>query len=411
MKQKRILWVVPYFLFPPNGGTKIILAGIIRHLSGRNQYSLVGLHDKDKDRPPSSGDIAQAERYFQKVRCFARTFPFRGDKVLKLLYALFGPQPLSIAKYSAVSAREEVKEIIKQDGCDLVQANEIYAAQYLAGVEGVKKILVLYNVDSLILWRSFLHSHNPFQKLLSLLQFFKMRRYEKRIIPEFDRCFCISDVDRKTFESIFKERVRFGIISNGVDTKRLLPLPVPEKPDLIFVGNLDYQPNALAVDWFLRQIFPLVRAKVPDAFFFVVGNHPPEWLKRWEKHSPVKFTGYVKSVVEWYRKTKVAVVPLKIGSGTRGKILEAMAYGRPVASTTLGAEGLEVTNDKDILLADRPEEFAGNVVSLLRDSELYARVTVNARRMIEEKYDWKIIAADLEKSYSEILGDTKNSHP
>lgn len=404
MRQKHILWVVPYFLFPPDGGTKIILAGIIRHLSGRNQYSLIGLYDKDKDRPPSAGGIAQAKRYFREVRCFARTFPLRGGKVSKLLYALFGSQPLYIAKYSAVSAREEVKRIIKQDGCDLVQANEIYAAQYLAGIEGVKKVLVLYNVDSLMLWRSFLHNPNPFQRLLSLLQFFKMRRYEKRVIPEFDQCFCISDVDRKMFERIFKGKVQFGVISNGVDTEELLPLPIPEKPDLIFVGNLDYQPNALAVDWFLRQIFPLVRARVPDAFFFVVGNRPPEWLKRWEKRSPVKFTGYVESVAEWYRKTKVAIAPLKVGSGTRGKILEAMAFGRPVVSTTLGAEGLEVTNGKDILLADRPEEFAEKVAALIRDKVLYDSIAGNARKLVEERYDWGIIAEKLEKDYEALLG-------
>ncbi|MFH1903477.1 MAG: glycosyltransferase family 4 protein [Candidatus Omnitrophota bacterium] len=406
----RVLWFTPRFPFPPDTGAKIHVAETARNISGRFQISLISLYNRRREKPPSEKDITEAKKYFHMVKTFPCDFPGKGGRLGKLFYAVFGRNPLYVANCTAAEAWPEVQRVVGAEKCRLVQADEIYSAKYLVSIPGIKKVLILHNVDSLMLWRSFLYHPNILHKGFFLMQAWKMRHYERTIIPKFDYCFCFSEVDKGIFERAFGGKVRFGVFSNGVDTKAKSILPKPDNQDLLFVGTFDYHPNALAVEWFLKEIFPLVLKKIPAVRFFAVGCHPPTRLKKWEHRLPVTFAGYAEDIEEWYHRTAITVVPVRIGSGTRGKILEAMAYGRPVVSTTVGAEGLKVTAGKDILIADRPEKFAGNVVSLLRDSELYKRVAVNARQTVEEKYDWKFIAADLEKSYSEILGDTKSSH-
>jgi len=405
MKPAHIFWIAPYFPFPPDSGAKVRIAGLIRHISNQYRISLIGMYEEHRDCAPSSQDIVQAKRYFQTVRIFVRKFPYRGGVFSKLLYALFSPHPLYVVNYRIKGLREEVQKIIKEEGCDIIQADEIYTAQYLFSLNRVKRVLILHNVDSLIFWRYFLHQANIFRKVFFLIQFFKMRRYEKKIIPKVDLTLCVSETDRKIFEKMFKEKVRIKVIPNGVDTEEIQSLPHSEKPVLIFIGIMNYQANVEAVESFLKKTYPLILEEIPNTFFYVVGANPSEKLINWEEKYPVKFTGCVDNLIDWYKRAGVVIVPLKIGSGTRLKILEAMAYGRPVVSTTLDAEGLEVTDGENILIADSPKEFAEKVVTLLKNSALYGKIIKNARNLVEEKYNWKGIAKRLAEEYQTMLRD------
>ena len=302
-----------------------------------------------------------------------------------------------------IAAFQKAKEIIEKENIEIIQADEIYTAQYLFTIPYVKKILVLHNVDSLFLWRSFLYHPNPLRKIFFLLQFFKMRNYEKKIIPKIGKVFCVSQKDKEIFERIFKGAVDFDVLPNGVNTEEIKPLPYVEKPVLIYVGAMRYHPNVLAVKWFIEKVFPCVLKEIPDACLYVIGGGVPEKLKKYEKKYPVKFVGYAENLKQWYEKAKITVVPLKIGSGTRLKIFESMAYGKPIVSTTLGAEGIEIKDRENIFIADTPEEFAKKVVLLHKDRKLFERISTNARKLVEEKYDWKKISEKLKTAYFHSL--------
>lgn len=393
---KKILWVVPYFFIPPDSGSKLRVWNLYKNLSEEFEISVIGFYEKRKENPPEEKNIR--ENFF----VFGRDFYLKGGKLVKLLYSIFSPIPLYAGSFKVKKAEEKVKELVEKENIKIVQADEIYTAQYLFLVPDVKRILILHNVDSLFFWRSFLHYPNPLRKLFFLLQFFKMRSYEKKVIPQVDKVFCVSEKDKKIFERIFRDRVKFDVLPNGVDTEEIKPLPYIEKPVLIYIGAMRYYPNVLAVKWFIEKVFPLILKEVPECIFYVVGGGVPENLKKYEKKYPVKFTGYVENLKEWYEKAKITVVPLKIGSGTRLKILESMAYGKPVVSTSTGAEGIEIKDGENIFIADSPEEFARKVVLLYKNTAIYNKIKENARKLVEEKYDWKKISEKLKETYRNI---------
>jgi len=395
MNRKKILWITPYFFIPPDTGSKIRIWNLYKNVSGEFEIYGISFYEKKKEKESPIRNVP--ENFF----VFGRDFYLYGEKFIKFLYSVFAFTPLYVNNYKVKEAEEKVKEIIEKEDIKIIQADEIYTAQYLFTVPDVKKILVLHNVDSLFFWRSFLHHPNPLRKLFFLLQFFKMRSYEKKIIPKADKVFCVSEKDKEIFEKIFKGRIMFEVLPNGVDTEKIKPLPYAEKPVLIYVGAMRYHPNVLAVKWFIEKVFPFVLREIPDACFYVIGGGVPKKLKKYEKKYPVKFVGYVENLKQWYEKAKITVIPLKIGSGTRLKIFESMAYGKPVVSTVLGAEGIEVKNGGNILIliADTPEKFAEKIILLHRDRKLYESIKTNVRTLIEEKYDWKKISEKLKNTY------------
>ena len=387
---KKVLWVFPYFFMPPDSGSKLRVFNLYKNLSKEFDIFLFSFYEKGKERKPNSNikNSYICERYFS----------LPGGKFVKILYSIFSPTPLYVRSFKIKDAEEKIKETIKKEDIKIVQADEIYTAQYLFLIPEVKKILILHNVDSLFFWRSFLYHPNPFRKIFFLLQFFKMRRYEKKIIPKADKVFCVSEKDVEIFNRIFKGKIRFEILPNGVDTEELTLLPYQEKPILIYVGSMKYHPNILAIKWFIEKVFPLVLREIQDVYFYVIGEGG-ERLRRYERKYPIKFIGYTEDLKLWYEKAKITIVPLKIGSGTRLKIFESMAYGRPIVSTSIGAEGIEIKNGEEIIIADGHLNFAKSIIYLHRNKEFYEKIRINARRIVEERYDWKKISEKLKGYY------------
>lgn len=397
-----ILWLSPYFFIPANSGSKIRVFNLLKNLPFNKDISLICFYDKNREKAPTANNLSIAQEYAKNIKIFERKYT---NKLIKLFYTIFSRFPIQVISFKVKIAEEEIKNLVATEKIKIIQADEIYTAQYLLSIKNAIKILVLHNVDSLVFWRLFNHHNNILKKLYYLFQFIKMRRYEKSIIPKVDKCFCVSEFDRKVFSGIFRGKINFEVIPNGVDTKQIQVLPQIDKPTLIFVGVMKDAQNIQAVEWFLKNVYALVLKAIPETFLFIVGSDPPERLKKLEDSYPVMFTGYVESVEEWYKKAKIAIVPLLVGSGTKLKILEANAYGRPVITTSIGVEGLEFKDGVDILIADHPEDFAKKILILLRDNKIYHRIALNARRNVEENYDWTRISYKLENIYQEMIVD------
>jgi glycosyltransferase involved in cell wall biosynthesis len=170
---------------------------------------------------------------------------------------------------------------------------------------------------------------------------------------------------------------------------------------------MGYPPNIDAVLYFCNSIMPLIQNRIPDLKLVVVGHEPAPEIRELAERGNVTVTGYVENVIPYYQQSQVTIVPLRGGGGTRLKILESMALGRPIVSTTLGCEGLNVTDGDNIMISDSPREFAERVIQLLTDKGLRERIARNARRLVETHYDWAVISRKLMKVYHNISDYSK----
>ncbi|HJW48304.1 MAG TPA: glycosyltransferase family 4 protein, partial [Candidatus Limnocylindria bacterium] len=236
------------------------------------------------------------------------------------------------------------------------------------------------------------------RKLYEYLNNLKVRAEEERSWQDVDACAVTSPRDEATIRSVLP-RALTAVVPNAVDTAFFSPGAKPrERGTILFYGTLSYYPNLDGLLFFLREVMPLVRRDYPSARLKVVGADPPEALRRFETRD-VAFTGFVPDLRPHLASASVVIAPLRIGGGTRLKVLEAMAMAAPLVSTSLGAEGIAVTSGREVLLADTAETFAADVVRVLRDETLAAELGGAGRRLIETSYDWRASARALEALY------------
>jgi glycosyltransferase involved in cell wall biosynthesis len=226
----------------------------------------------------------------------------------------------------------------------------------------------------------------------------KMRRAEARVVREADAAVAVSDTDRELFAEQ-SEPEHVTVIPTGVDAEYFAPHGVPEIPNrLVFSGSMDWYPNEDAIVYFAEHVWPILRAARPSVSLTVVGRHPSARLAALAKTAGITLTGTVDDVRPFVDEAAVYVVPLRVGGGTRLKILEALAMGKPVVSTTVGAEGLTLVPGRHYLVADGAEAFARTVLDLLDAPAVRASLGQAGRRLVEERHSWDRVAADFERS-------------
>jgi glycosyltransferase involved in cell wall biosynthesis len=231
----------------------------------------------------------------------------------------------------------------------------------------------------------------------------RVKIYETEIARWFDRVTMVSSLDREYLLSINSD-IPVSVVPMGVDLEYFQPNSVGDEPNLLFTGIMQYFPNADAVQYFHREIFPLVKRAVPKAKFYIVGNSPTKKVVKLASDDDVTVTGRVDDVRPYFDKSAVFVCPLRSGSGMQTKILEAMAMEVPVVTTSLGFEALEATSGREIIVADGAEKFAREVIRLLKDKELRQTITQNAREFVESRYGWPSVVRRLDAVYEDITG-------
>lgn len=243
----------------------------------------------------------------------------------------------------------------------------------------------------------------------SLLQWWKLLRYEAKVCRTFDRVIAVSEADREALNRLVPG-LEAKVVPNGVDvdfyvnfTPEGPPMPGWSPHALVFTGKMDFRPNVDAALWFAREILPRVREKFPEARFYVVGRNPHPRLKAIMGREDVVVTGYVEDVRPYLAFASVFVVPVRMGGGTRLKILEAMAMKKAVVSTTIGAEGYPFKHGLHLLLADEPEAFAGAICHLLSSEAERTGLGEEAFKLVNERYRWEHIIKALKDTYEEIL--------
>ncbi|WP_161788437.1 glycosyltransferase family 4 protein [Desulfonatronum thiodismutans] len=320
----------------------------------------------------------------------------RCQRILSIFGTLLTTLPYAVKMREDTSTREALAELVKKEKFDLVICDGIHLAPNLPANIGCKTILDEHNIESMLVKRYALTVNNPIKKFAAFAEHRKFVRFERRTWDQFNEIHVCSEVDRDhVLQRVSKPAVR--VVPNPVDTEKLQPLEITKKPfSLIYTGLMGWKPNVDAVIYFVNSIYPLIKHAVPEVNFTIVGKNPtPAVQKLGKKDRSISIIGYVEDISTYILEHSVFIVPLRIGSGTRLKILEAMALGKAIVSTTVGCEGLDVHHGKNILIADDPRDFSSAVVHLLLNHLLNDLLGKNGRLLVEGKYSVKIMKESL----------------
>lgn len=306
---------------------------------------------------------------------------------LEYLRLMFSPTPFTVRKTGIASIRRQIEDLLRKEHFDIIVGDFLSATLTLPKKTPCPMILFAHNVETEIWKRHFEVTRSPVRKMIMGIEYWKMRRFEKNPPRHFDHILTVSDKDREFFSRILPAE-DVSVLPTGVDLDFFCPSSTPPIPGrLIFSGSMDWMANEDAILYFAESILPQVANEVPGVTLTAAGRDPTEPLRKLAKEDPrIELTGTVPDIRPHVAAGEVYIVPLRVGSGTRLKIFEAMAMGKAVVSTRVGAEGLPVIHGEHVLLADEPGEFADAVVRLLRDKELRERLGTAARRLVTENF-------------------------
>jgi glycosyltransferase involved in cell wall biosynthesis len=399
----RILWVKADKLLPVQNGGNIRTYHVLRHLSARHELTFCSYYAGAPDAEyelelqrqlPGAVAICTGKRELTGV---ARGFDY-------LLHLAADP-PYAVSRFSRARVRKQIQSWYRDQRFDVAVCDFLDAAVNFPGRLNLPSVLFQHNVESEIWRRHSATAGNPLKKMLYGLEFRKMLRYERAEVRKFHHVIAVSENDRALMMK-WIDGDRVTVVPTGVDLAQYRPEPglaanaVNESAPLItFVGAMDWEPNVDGLEFFCGDVWPAIRAEVPNARFRIVGRNPDRRVQKWATNdASIEVTGRVPSVVEHLRESSVVIVPLRIGGGTRLKIYEAMATAKAVVSTSVGAEGLDVHHGRDIMLADDARSFGQAVIMLLRDPGLRRRYE-QAAVATAARYDWPAIG----ERFSEVL--------
>lgn len=392
-----ILFLISQIPYPLDTGAKIRSYNLIKHLVQHHQITLVSFQNTTEDIQK----VHALRNFCTDVKTIPRSDVNRTINKYGLLFLnLFSYYPYNIQKQYSRKMERVIANWTNEGKFDLLHCDSLQVSRNALSLNSLPKILTEHNLESVIFRRYCEKETNLIKKLYIYLQWLKLRRYEEMACKSFDYCVACSEHDKKILSDMVDSQ-KIHVIPNGVDTEYFRPTNhhlslrtySPQPNSLIFTGSMDWLPNEDAMVYFTSCIFPLIKKKIPKVMLSIVGRNPTKKLKGLTKEDrSIEVTGRVDDVRPYIARSSVYVVPLRIGSGTRLKILEAMAMGKPVISTTIGCEGIEATPGENIMVADDPKDFAEKTVELLRDSELRQKIGRAGRLLVEERYDWQRIA-------------------
>ena len=403
----RILWLKTDLLLPLDKGGKLRTWHLMRSLAERHEITFLSFADPNEPAEHISGmrevaaaveTVPRAEIPKYSARFFAR-----------VLWHLFDPLPYAVGQYRSQAYRQRIEELLATRTFDLIVADFLYATVNLPNTLPCPAVLFTHNVEAEI-WRRHAENATGIRKALFKTQYQRMLRYEGSALRRFEFLLAVSDADRDTFARSYHgvSRDDIYVVPTGVDTEYFQPAPSDANSvELVFTGSMDWLPNEDAMLWFCRDVLPLIQAEVPGVHLSIVGRTPTPAVVRLGEQQGVRVTGRVTDVRPFIRDAAVFIVPLRIGGGTRLKIFEAMAMAKAVVSTTVGAEGLPVSDGRDVLLADDAPAFATAVVQLIRDVTHRRQLEAAARRLVAEHFDWSAVARSLDDALAGVLKATQ----
>jgi sugar transferase (PEP-CTERM/EpsH1 system associated) len=395
----RILYLCPIIPYPPQDGGRTRTFKLLREVAARNEVHFLALADEGTKQHRSALD-AMCET--------VETFPFPILPPFSRKRQMLYRRPRRLQAFYSPDLQERVRMLLASGRFDLVHIEEIVMAQYLLPLAAPPPVVLSRqkidwhfekNVARYYPWgREKVHLTTEILKLYWFERAVAGRPWHHMVPGERDRELSLR----------LNRRLSVSILPNGTDTEYFQPRLPSNNRTISFIGTMCYEPNVDGIHYFFEQVYPHIAGKVEGLQIHVVGHSPIPSVKELALLPGVVVTGTVPDVRPYFANSALSFVPLRIGGGSRIKILDAMAMGIPVVSTTVGAEGIDCTAGEDIFIADRPEEFAARIVQLLNDPALRQHLGLRGRQLVEQRYSWRVLGEQLEAIYADAL--TAHAH-
>ena len=399
--------IVPY---PPDSGPKVKTYHVLRYLADcGHQVTLVSFV-REHEKP-----------YIEPLRAHCKEIhpvPINRAKIIDGL-AYFeswrSGLPFLVTR-DAQSAMQQLIDQLAQQPFDIVHADQLTMAQYAiqfrraCNVRSKTSPAIVFDAHNAVyeIVERARQTAMPFLRPVLGIEAGRLKKYEGSLVEQFDQTLAVSEIDKQALLQVSRSPVhasKISVIPIAVDCAALQPVQISDRPNnILTVSTLFYPPNADGVRWFLREVFPSVQRQIPNVTLNVVGPRPPKDIIVYgaQHVDCVQVTGYVPDLQKYFEQAALMVVPVRAGSGMRVRILEALARGMPIVTTTTGVEGIEAIHEKHLLVADEPGNFADAVVRLLEDRALANQLAQHGRQLAEQKYDWRAVLPRLGLVYKSL---------
>jgi len=376
----KLLFLSGWYPYPANNGSKLRIYNLLQGLAKQHEVTLITFRDQMETLEPAME--------LQAICREVRVVPWRpfNPSSRRARFGYFSVKPRMIADLYSNEMADHIKQALSSQHFDLIVASQAGMAMYSHLFRGVPAILEELELGT---FYDRYHLAHGWSRIRNGLTWMKHRSWLTSTLKDFRVCTVVSRHERQLAMKAIPTFHPFKVIPNCVQLDEYRDFQAsPQANTLIFSGSFGYQPNYEAMCWFLREVFPLIQRQIPGVHLTITGNHGDRALP---SHNNVTLTGYVDDVRPYITRSWASLAPIHYGGGTRLKILEAMALGIPVVATTKGAEGLDVRHNEHLLIADTPESYTAEVIHLLCEPGLRARLAKNAYNLMQQHYDWRMI--------------------
>ena len=383
----RILFITPRLPYPPVKGDRVRPYNFIKELSRKHAIDLCTFYEYDKEL----GAINEMRKYCKKIEA---VFLPRWRSYINLLRSAVNLKPFQVNYYYSPDMANKINEMVTDIPYDIIQVVLQRMMEHVRYSYADKIVLDQIDALSLNMQRRARAENNPILKTLFYLEYANMKRYE-RAPKKYAACVITSEIDKQALgdDSIY-------VIPNGVDIDYFSPAQDEKDIDLIFTGNMGYFPNVDSMLYLCNKILPKILCRCPSIKLYIVGINPTSKVNKLADNKHIFVTGFVDDVRKYLNRAKVFVAPLRSGSGIQNKILEAMACGLPVVTTSYGNAAIKANVDQHLAVADDPSQFAEKVITILNSSPLRRMLGINARAYMEREFTWSRRSQRLEEVYN-----------
>jgi glycosyltransferase involved in cell wall biosynthesis len=407
----RILFLTQILPYPPNAGPRVKTWQVLKHLAqAGHQIHLVSFVREDEiEFVPVVSEICEK----------TITVHMRRNRINDLFFgikSLFSGKPFLVERDNLPEMKNAIRKLISHNDYDVIHADQLSMAQFAWQARQLVKNLKIRNIPRLLFdahnatWtimdRMQTHIPSIMRPILSLEKR-KIRNYEGWLVDHFDHTLAVSEIDSSALliGSKNKSNGKISVIPIAIDTQTLSPiLSSTTSYQLLTIGTLHYPPNADGIRWFINEVFPAVLKEIPQVTLTIIGKNPPkDFYELAKTHSPsIEITGYVADLTPYLEKTAILIVPVLAGGGMRVRILEGFSRQLAIITTTVGLEGIDAENNKDIIVRDDPMDFSQAIVHLIKDRSRIEQIALSGRKLVESKYDSKVVYEKLDFVYQNI---------
>lgn len=393
----KVLMLTPYLPYPLVSGGQIRTYNLLKHLSKNHDITLFSLIKDESERV----HLKELSKYCKKIELFKRT---KNPFVLRnILLAGLSSYPFVVTRNLPLGMKHAVQTELGRASYDLIHAETFYMMPNIPSTR-VPIILAEQTIEYLG-YQDYMKKANLLLRPILAIDIAKIKYWERYFWQKADKLITMSQEDKVFIEKELGEKTNTSVVANGVDLDffSAVKKKLPSDPTVLFVGTFKWLPNIEAVDEIVKKIWPLILQELPNAKLKIVGFSPTDKIKAYGKDKTIEVLGGIDDIRDAFASSHALLAPIRSGKGTRYKVLEAMITGTPVVATTLAAEGLDLQNGRDVLIADSSAGLASATVKLLRDSSLQNRLGAAGAMVVRKGYSWDTIATSLDKVYKEFL--------